>query len=248
AELGAPPDGQLFLVRKPALEKLLEDPLRPAVVRRIRRVDLALPVVRETERLELSPKALHVALRGDLRVRAGSHGVLLGRQAERVPADRVQHVEAAHAFVAGDDVRGRVAFRVTDVQAVAARVREHVEDVKLRLRRIDVFGCPEGALLLPVALPFGLDVLERIACHIVLGPLHRRGRPGRRVVKAVRMLDANGIVYGSKQRLTRRSTGGRPITGFRKSGYDHLMNVWSWRRIAMSATASSVSVRASRSG
>ena len=64
---------------------------------------------------------------------AGLDGVLLGGQAERVPAHRMQYVEAARAAVAGEDVRGGVAFRMPDVQTRAARIREHVQDVKLGL-------------------------------------------------------------------------------------------------------------------
>ena len=90
------------------------------VVRRVGRRELALPVVREAERLQLRPEAVDVARRRDGRVRARLDRVLLGGQAERVPAHRVQHVEAAHALVAREDVGRGVAFRVADVQAGAA--------------------------------------------------------------------------------------------------------------------------------
>src|SRR5690606_12559449 len=122
AELRAPPDRQLLLVREAALEELLEDPLRPLVVGGIGRVDLARPVEREPERLELLAEPLDVALGRDLRMRAGPDRVLLGRQPEGVPADRMQHVEPAHALVASDDIGSRIAFRMTDVQAVSARI------------------------------------------------------------------------------------------------------------------------------
>jgi hypothetical protein len=55
-------------------------------------------------------------------------GGVLGGQAEGVPADRVEHVEATLHPVAGDDVTERVGLRVAHVQ-VAGGVREHVEDV-----------------------------------------------------------------------------------------------------------------------
>ena len=58
-------------------------------------------------------------------------GVLLGRQAERVVAHRVQHVVAAHPHEAGEDVGADVAERVADVQARPRRVREHVEHEEL---------------------------------------------------------------------------------------------------------------------
>ena len=64
----------------------------------------------------------------------GLDRVLLGGQAERVPAHRMQHVDAAHALVARDDVGRGVALGVADVEARARRVREHVEDVHLGVR------------------------------------------------------------------------------------------------------------------
>ncbi len=104
---------------------------------------------------------------------AGLDGVLLGGQAEGIPAHRMQHVEAAHPLVAGEDVGGGVAFRVADVQARAARVGEHVEDVELRLRGIEVgiarVGSAERFAGQPKRLPLGLKVGERellaLGCH-----------------------------------------------------------------------------------
>ena len=57
---------------------------------------------------------------------------------ECVPAHRMQNVEAAHPLVARDDVGGGVTFRMADMQSGAARIGEHVEHVKFRLRRIEV--------------------------------------------------------------------------------------------------------------
>ena len=44
-------------------------------------------------------------------------GVVLGRQAERVKADREQNVVALHPALAADDVHRRKRARVADVQA-----------------------------------------------------------------------------------------------------------------------------------
>ena len=76
---------------------------------------------------------LSVWLRGVL---AGFDGVLFGGQAEGVEAHRVHHALALHPAAAADDVGGRVAFGMADVQAVAAGIGEHVEHVELcRLAR-----------------------------------------------------------------------------------------------------------------
>ena len=59
---------------------------------------------------------------------------VLGRQAERVEALRVQHVHAVARAEARDDVADRVDEHVPDVQR-PRRVREHLEDVALRPQR-----------------------------------------------------------------------------------------------------------------
>jgi hypothetical protein len=57
----------------------------------------------------------------------------LGREAEGIPAHRVQDVVALHALQTRQHVGRGVALRVADVQAGTGRIREHVEDVVLRL-------------------------------------------------------------------------------------------------------------------
>src|SRR5215813_4048824 len=118
---------------------------------------------------------------------SGLDRMLFGRQAERVPAHRVQHVVAAHAPGARDDVGGGVPLGMTDVQTDARRVGEHVEDVALGpsapARR------PERPVLVPVALPASLD-LEVVVSHILLYPAPIRiptcisHSPGLRVLAA----------------------------------------------------------------
>lgn len=48
-------------------------------------------------------------------------------------------------------------------------VREHVENVELRFRRIDIIiGCTESAVLLPITLPPRLDFVKRIRPPLLL--------------------------------------------------------------------------------
>ena len=167
AERGTPVDGHRRLVREPAPEQLQEDPLRPAYVARIGGVDLARPVVAEAEHLELALERRDVVRRRPRGMLPGLDRVLLGRQAERVPAHRVQHVVAAHAPGARHDVGGGVPLGMTDVQADAGRVGEHVEDVALG-PAAPARGA-ERPVLVPVALPAGLD-LEVVVGHVLLYP------------------------------------------------------------------------------
>ncbi len=78
----------------------------------------------------------------------------------------MQDVETAHAFVPRNDIGGGVTFRMADVQPSPARVGEHVEDVKFRLGRIEMFfagiWCMEKLPLLPDCLPFWVDMIEWI--------------------------------------------------------------------------------------
>src|SRR5579864_920183 len=95
----------------------------------------------------------------------------------------MQHIEATRATVARENVRGGVAFGMPDMQTRTARIRKHVEDVKLRgqlrcghfagkfmahgewmvrgnfLARIE---CAESLLLFPSLLPLGFDQVKRI--------------------------------------------------------------------------------------
>ena len=163
----------------PGVEELQEDPLRPAVVVGVGGGDLAAPVVGEAEHLDLAPMLAMFRSVVIARVDAGLDGVLLGGQAEGVPAHRVQHVAAPHPLVAGEDVGGDVALGVADVQARAAGVGEHVEHVELGPGRVEArlarVGRAEGPVLGPVRLPLRLDRPEVV----------RRGLRGRTHVERI---------------------------------------------------------------
>src|SRR5262245_19789206 len=184
AERGAPVDGHRRLVGEPAPEQLQEDPLRPAYVARIGGVDLPRPVVAEAEHLELALERRDVVRRRPRGMLPRLDRVLLGRQAERVPAHRVQHVVAAHAPGARHDVGGGVPLGMADVQTDAGRVGEHVEDVALGpAAPARGAECP---VLAPVALPAGLDlevVVGHILLYLVVDLLNNRSRIKQSVTK-----------------------------------------------------------------
>ena len=134
AKRGAPIDRHLCDIGKPLLVELLEDPLRPAVVLGIGRVDLAVPVVAEAERANLLAETVDVLLRRYRGMGACLDGVLLGGKAERVPAHRMKDVEPLHPLVAAEDVRRGISLGMADVQPCARRIREHVEAVEFLAR------------------------------------------------------------------------------------------------------------------
>jgi len=114
------------------------------------------PVVAEAEHLELTLERRDVVRCRPRGMLPAFDRVLLGRQAERVPAHRVQHVVAAHEPGARHDVGGGVPLGMTDVQTDAGRIGEHVEDVALE-PAAPARGA-ERPVLVPVALPPGLDI------------------------------------------------------------------------------------------
>ena len=97
---------------------------------------------------------------------SGFDRVLLRRQPECVPTHWMQDVEPAHAFVPRNDIGGCVTFRMANVQSSPTWVGEHVEDVKFRLGRIEMFFAGIWLVkklpLLPDCLPFWLDLIKRI--------------------------------------------------------------------------------------
>ncbi len=161
----APPLLAGRLVGQPPLVHEQEEPLCPAVVVRLAAGDLARPVERKPDHVHLAVVVGDVARGGDRRVHAQLDGVVLGRQAEGVPAHRVQDVVAAHSVETRDRVGGHVVAAVADREAVARRVREEVETVELGLVR-DV-GRKVSVTLAPDGLPALLDLVGVVAFHAV---------------------------------------------------------------------------------
>ena len=162
---GAVVDGGLLLVRQALFVQLQKDPLRPLVVVGVGGVDLAVPVKREAERLELAFEAGDVFGGDDLGVDVVFQRVVFGGQAERVPTHGVQHVIAALALFARDDVQRRIAARVADMQPGRGRVREFDQGVELGFGMVDL-GM-EGVFVLPDLLPFGFYLFE-VVFHVYL--------------------------------------------------------------------------------
>ena len=91
----------------------------------------------------------------------GFNRVLFRGQAEGVPSHGMQHVPAPHPFVTGDDIGRNIAFGMAHVESGSGRVREHIEDIKLGLGRVDLRT--KRLMLAPVGLPLrfnGLVIVE----------------------------------------------------------------------------------------
>ena len=89
-------------------------------------------------------------------------GGVLRRQAEGIPAERMQHVAAAHPLGARHHVADDVVADVPHVR-VARRVSKHLERVELALRRIDLhLKRLRGG---PGLLPFLVELLGLVVGH-----------------------------------------------------------------------------------
>ncbi len=171
-----PVHDRVAAVDKPALEQPREEQLFPAVVVRAAGREFAGPVDRVPERLQLPAHVLDVGVR-PLRRR----GVVLDRgvfrrQAERVPAHRLQHVLAVHALEAADHVADRVVAHVAHVQGTR-RVRQHRQHVVLGFAA--VFRDLVGAGTRPIRLGGGFDRFRVVVfVHARVAPQGRIAQRG----------------------------------------------------------------------
>ena len=157
----APVDRALLAVGQVALVQALEQPLVPAVVLRVAGVEDAGPVVGRAVLAEALLVLLDVRVGPLARLGAALDRGVLGGEAERVPADRVQHVVAAVTPEARDDVDVGVALGVTHVQ-VARGVGEHAEHVLAGAGVLIAAGA-ERVGLGPARLPLLLDRVRVVA-------------------------------------------------------------------------------------
>ena len=133
-----------------------------AVIGGIAGGEFARPVEREAHAFELGAHGLDIGVGPGGGVDFPRAGGVFRRQAEGVPAHRVEHVKAAGAVEAGDDVAQRVVAHMAHVD-FAGWVGEHFQHV--------VFGAAgggqvlhaEAAGLLPGGLPVRLGGGEVVA-------------------------------------------------------------------------------------
>ena len=158
--------GEPLRYAEPRPEQLQEEPLVPAVVLGLVRRDQAVPVEAPAHPLHRRDDVRDVALDDRARVTALADRGVLGRQAERVEAHRVQDVHAVPPAEPRENVADRVDEDVPHVQR-PGRIRPHLEHVALvvavglRLRIRDV----ERPCVLPDALPLRLDRLRVVPFH-----------------------------------------------------------------------------------
>ena len=113
--------------------------------------------------MQLATEGVDIAGRQDSRVNIGAIGGSFRRQTEGVPAHRVEDIVALHPPHTGDDIRGGVPFRVTNMQPVAGGIGEHVQNVIFRfLRQLSAGWCTKNSMIGPSLLPLGFDHVGRV--------------------------------------------------------------------------------------
>ena len=126
-------DQRLRTEDEPVVEELQKDPLRPLIIIRQGRGDLAAPVEGEADALQLILKVLHVGRGDDVRMGIGLDGVVFRRQTKGVKPHGEKDVIALQPALPGDDLQTGICLDVADVHARSRRIREFHEAVKLRL-------------------------------------------------------------------------------------------------------------------
>ncbi len=150
-----PVDRRGLAIGQALVDQAGEQPLLPAVVVGIAGRQFAVPVIAETQTVQLSA---HV---GDVGVGpfCGGFGVLdrgiFRRQAKGVPTHRLQHVFAQQALIARNHVANRVVAHMPHVQ-LAAGVGKHRETVEFLPLR--VLGGLERGVFFPECLGGILDL------------------------------------------------------------------------------------------
>ena len=189
----APVDIAVFAVGQSPLVEAQEQPLVPAVILRVGRVQPPRPVERHRIAAERGRLRLDVGVCPVGRVGVIADGCVLGGQPERVPADGVQHVVTAVEVIPRYRVRDRVRLRVTHVQ-VARGVGEHVQEIGPRPGVGRVVARPEQVHPGPPRQPFLLDLARVIVllcplgtvggCHDLPSPCDRSGSGNRKAPRS----------------------------------------------------------------
>ena len=162
--------GLLLLLIEPRVINLQENPLGPLEKFRVGGFHGAARVVPQAQHPQLAAHVLNIRLSGRARVGTGLDGVLLGRQAEGIVAQGMQHILAQHAVIAGVSIGSDITQGVSHVQARAGRVREHILHIELFLRQLALTGGElayrirgiKGAIVFPVLLPGLLDLVRQL--------------------------------------------------------------------------------------
>ena len=164
--LRAPVHLRLLPVRQPGLEHLQKQPLVPPVVVRQAGCDFSVrPVITQAHAPHLFAHGLNIRQCPLPRRRVVLQRSVLSGQTESVPTHGVQHVVAAHPHKTRQRIPNGIVPHMPHVQ-FAARVRQHLQAVKLRLAAIMRLGRIQSRVRVPPRLPLRLDLRRVVPSRV----------------------------------------------------------------------------------
>jgi len=156
-----PVDHRILAIDQTAPIQLQEPGLLLAIVFRVAGGELARPVQRQAQQLQLLAHVGDVGIGPALGMDAALHGCVFGRHAEGVPAHRVQNVVPLRALGPRHHVAHHIVAGVTHVD-VARRIGEHLKHIVFRPAGV---LRDEGGSLGPSGLLAGFGGLGFVTGH-----------------------------------------------------------------------------------
>ena len=125
---GVPIDLALLPIDQSVVEQIEEERLLVPVVARVAGCELAIPVEREPDALELLAHRPDIGPRPFTRMDLALYGRILRRHSKGIPAHGMKHLVPLHPPVAGDHVAHRVIAHVAHVDAPRG-IGEHLQHI-----------------------------------------------------------------------------------------------------------------------
>ena len=155
----APVYGRFLFNCQTAFVEQLKEPLSPFVIIFLAGGNLAIPIVGQTESLQLTSHVSDVFQSPFFRRNIVFDSSVFSRHTKGVPAHRMQNVEALHSAETCDYVADGIVTNMAHVQ-VAGRIGEHFQNVGFRLILIHLYF--KGFVFFPVFLPFSFNIMGSI--------------------------------------------------------------------------------------
>ena len=155
--------GGSLSVEQALFQEFDKEELFPAVVFGTAGGELSCPVVAVAKALHLAAHVGNVGIGPAGRVGIVLDGSVFGRQAEGVPADGVQDVEALHSLGPGQNIAYAVVAHMPHVQ-IARGIGEHFEHIVFG--QAALVGTGKGMGFFPALLPFQFDFLGIVSFHV----------------------------------------------------------------------------------
>jgi len=140
------------------MKHLDESPLCPVVIIGIAGSDFSVPIITESDFVELITVTSNIIFCRYRRMLTCLNGVLFCRKSESIKTHRMEYVKAFQPFVTAVDVGCNVTQRMSDMQPCSRRIREHIQNIIFRF--VWIFNSFINLMVFPVSLPFSFYFSE----------------------------------------------------------------------------------------